>query len=100
MRVTLFLAAALMLGSPPSWALFCGPYATIGKTLAEGKYHEHPIAKALAAEGKVAVVLFASEQGETWTIVSITSDQIACVGASATDWQAVARRPALPGKAS
>ena len=93
MRVkqAMLLAAGLAVVSQPVWAE-CLPLTEYTKQLA-AKYHEAPVAHAI--QGGMPIVIFASEAGQTYTIVAIVhSGRTACTLAAGTDWQAVESPPA------
>ena len=61
----------------------CAPYQQVETALANSKYHEKPVAKALTDGG--LVVIFAGKDGATWTVVLVRAkDQVACIGAVGT----------------
>ena len=103
MRVghVIFLAATLMVVSAPAVATeaVCAPLAALTKALAEGRYHEAPIARA-SAESDVMLIVFASAGGETWTMVGVRAGrpEIGCMLGAGTDWQA--GKPPPAGKPS
>lgn len=67
----------------------CAPYQQVEQALANSKYHEKPVARALTDGG--LVVIFAGKDGATWTVVLVRAkDQVACIGAVGTDWANVA----------
>jgi hypothetical protein len=64
----------------------CAPYRTVAENLA-GSYHEHPVARAIGGEGHALMIVFASQNGATWTAVSVRpKDQLTCIVAAGTDW--------------
>jgi hypothetical protein len=81
-----FLVACLAGASQPAWAE-CLPISEFAKRLA-AKYHEAPVARAI--QGGLPIIVFASEGGQTYTIVAILQGKTACTVAAGTDWQAVA----------
>lgn len=76
----------------------CGPLVAVTKTLAEGQYHEAPVARALAEH--VMIIVFAAPDGATWTMVGVRAErpEIGCMMAAGTNWQAV--KPPPPGNPS
>ncbi len=90
-----FLAACLTAASQPGWAE-CLPLHEFARQLA-AKYHEAPVARAI--QGGMPIVIFASANGQTFTVVGITeSGRTACTLAAGTGWQAVDRP--IPGSES
>lgn len=85
-KLAMLLAAGLAVVSQPVWAE-CLPLTDYTKQLA-AKYHEAPVARAI--QGGMPIVVFASADGKTYTIVAIVkSGRTACTLAAGTDWQAV-----------
>ena len=83
----LLLASVLAVASQPVWAE-CLPLEPFARQLA-ARYHEAPVARAIQ-EG-MPIIVFASENGRTYTIVAIVqSGRTACTLAAGTDWQPVA----------
>lgn len=77
----------------------CAPLAVITRALANGKYHEHPIAHGLATSGSM-VIIYAAPDGATWTVIGVRPGEaeMGCVIGTGTDWQVTAT--ILPGKPS
>lgn len=77
----------------------CGPLADITHQLAAGKYHEAPIAHAIASSGALLIV-FAAPDGATWTLVGVRPDrpEIGCLLAAGKDW--ITTAATLPGRPS
>jgi hypothetical protein len=67
----------------------CGPRADLVAHLAD-KYREAPIAIARTDDGQV-IEVFASPQGETWSVVVTTAIGVSCLVVSGQDWQAIPR---------
>jgi hypothetical protein len=75
--------------------LRCAPYADIAKELAS-QYQEYPTAAATSGRGSLAVELWKTSDGETWTLIAIQKDGMACIVAGGNDWKFHILR--LPGK--
>jgi len=73
----------------------CGPYADLKKWLAE-KYHEEPSGSGVTAQGKAALMIFASPGGESWTVAVLGQDGNACILADGQDFEPVIL-PQIPG---
>lgn len=79
-----FLATILALGSASARA-DCLPLAEFARQLA-AKYQEAPIARAI--QGRIPIIVFASPNGATYTIVAVVqSGRTACMIAAGTSWQ-------------
>lgn len=92
-----FLAACLLETMPARAAeVACAPLAGITAALAS-KWHEQPIAHAVAEAG-VMLIVYAAPDGATWTLVGVRamSPTIGCLLGSGTDWQVLAQ--VQPGK--
>ena len=74
--------------------LSCGPYKEMKKTLEE-QFQEFEVGSGLTGE-QSALALFATEQGETWTIISRGTDGSACVVSTGKYWSQ--RRLPVPGE--
>ena len=86
MRVSHAAFLAACLAAQPAWAE-CLPLKEFAKRL-QAKYHEVPVARAIQAG--LPIVVFASEGGQTFTIVAILeSGKTACTLAAGTDWEAI-----------
>jgi hypothetical protein len=86
------LAAALVALSLPAAAqesagLQCHDAQAIAKALDE-KYHEAPVGLGLESAGNL-VQVYASEDGETWTIVATMPTGVSCIVAAGTRWEAL-----------
>jgi hypothetical protein len=62
----------------------CAPYAKLRKAL-QGKYGEDPVAFGVHANGSLMQV-FASDAGDTWTVVMTSPKGISCIVADGNDW--------------
>ena len=71
----------------------CMPHADIAKRLESG-YAETPVAIGLSANGGL-VEVFASPDGETWTLVITTPKGVSCVVIAGEAWDG--RGPAVLG---
>ena len=77
----------------------CGPLEEIARQL-DKVYGERPVARLIANEGKLLLVIFARPDGSTWSEVGIQAgNPLACAMASGTGWQlgVFAGAPAQPG---
>ena len=89
----LFLAVWLAAGSPsplaadapPGVPSLCGDYRTLVELLAR-RYDERPQSLGLGDDGRV-LELFTSEEGGSWTMLSVAPDGRSCVLATGRDWQ-------------
>lgn len=61
----------------------CGPFVEFNKSLAE-KYHEKRIGVAMV-NPQAVLVFFSSPNGETYTILSVGVNGIACIVSTGTD---------------
>lgn len=71
----------------------CGPQAEIARSLAEG-YDERPVAHGLQQDGTLLEV-FATERGETFTVVIAGPTGTGCIVALGTSWEGTPPRDAL-----
>jgi hypothetical protein len=62
----------------------CIPYPELRKAL-QGKYGESPIAFGVHANGSLMQV-FASDAGDTWTVVMTSPKGISCIVAGGSNW--------------
>lgn len=62
----------------------CGPYEKMEEFLSE-KHNEAVISQGLAANG-MALQIFSSPKGETWTVVALSPTGTACMIATGTHW--------------
>ena len=74
----------------------CSGYQRIRAELSE-RYAEEPVSLGLQSNGHLLQV-FASAEGNTWTIVSLAPDGMACVVAAGASWEEL--MPAAGGTAS
>jgi hypothetical protein len=65
-------------------ARVCIPYPELRKAL-QGKYGESPVAFGVHANGSLMQV-FASDAGDTWTVVMTSPKGISCIVAGGNDW--------------
>lgn len=63
----------------------CAPYQDLKKIL-QGHYNESPSGSGITDKGHAAVIVFASPDGETWTMVRIGPDGQACMIAAGSNW--------------
>jgi tetrahydromethanopterin S-methyltransferase subunit C len=105
MKLIALLAISSLLGAVPSPALagevgisepvmqrantetgarVCIAYAELRKAL-QGKYGESPVAFGVHANGSLMQV-FASDAGDTWTVVMTSPKGISCIVAGGNDW--------------
>jgi hypothetical protein len=87
-------AAALALAaSPPSVAqqaqMTCVKRVDLVQRLA-AQFHEQPVAAGLTENGWLLEV-YASRQGETWTVAMTLPNGTTCLVASGQEWQALPR---------
>jgi hypothetical protein len=62
----------------------CIPYPELRKAL-RGKYGENPVAFGLHANGSL-MQIFASNTGDTWTVVMTSPKGLSCIVAGGNDW--------------
>lgn len=84
MRTAAILAATILAASPAyAQAPACGAYDQIVKQIGAPKYGERKVARGetkIGAEGgKIALEVFASPKGKTFTIILIRPDGLACI---------------------
>lgn len=84
-------------GPPPGVCPNTVSSEALKKTLIE-KYHEGVTGAGIAKkDGKLAVILFQSENGKSWTLVMAQPDGHACIMAAGKDWGDVGQTtPAAP----
>lgn len=82
-----FIAIGVLLVWQP-WAgaqtPVCGPWAEVRKLFKE-KHGEAPVAAGVA--GTAMIVVMATEDGKTFTVLMIGKNGMACGVAAGTDWQ-------------
>jgi hypothetical protein len=79
--------AAIMLAAPAvAQEERCGDYATIAANLAK-MFNEQRVASGLDDKGNV-IAVFASKNGETWTVLRVQPTGPACVVSDGTSWEA------------
>ncbi len=82
-RPILTTAAAILIAAPANADQApCAPYEMIAATLGN-EYSEAPVATMLSNEG-VALVLFASADGSTYTLLAVSPNGAACVASLGT----------------
>jgi len=88
MRIIPVLALLSTLLSAPAWGQEqnCAPFDRVSAFHAE-KLNETRIAQGISGDGTQMLMIFASPNGETWSIVVVGSDGIACLKARGNDWQ-------------
>jgi hypothetical protein len=88
MRLTLLTAAALStLLAAPAWAQEqsnCAPF-DVAAAFHANKLNETRVAQGII-EGHM-VMIFASPEGATWSLVIVNHEGVACLKARGTDWQ-------------
>jgi hypothetical protein len=93
LRIAYVAAAAALITAPvvpaQAQAPACVKRADLIKHL-ENKYHEAPAAVGLADNGALLEV-FASKQGETWTVTVTMPNGISCMVATGQQWQDLPR---------
>jgi len=80
--------------APPTQRLACTAHEKMTQFLGT-KFTEAPTSLGLASDGKVLEV-FASEDGESWTMVATAPEGISCIVASGKYWQQVPAKPKGP----
>lgn len=75
-----------MFASPALAQSLCLPRADVVKELKEG-YGETPVARGLTNANDRLVELFASEDGETWTLIITFPKGPTCIITTGHDWQ-------------
>lgn len=89
-----------VLAAPPVHAQQqpCGPEKAVAQALNEG-YGEREVQSGVMPNGG-RLVIYASEDRSTWSLVAVRGDGMACLVASGVDWEAApdpfARRNARP----
>ena len=89
MFALLYLAAAaalFMLASPVFAEPLCEARSAAVKYLAD-KYGETPVGQGLTNPNSLLVELFASKNGETWTLLVSYPNGTSCVIAAGKDWR-------------
>ena len=79
----LSVVAFVFLTLAPAHSAVCRPYDDFAQFLGE-KYSEAPVMRALEARNS-AVVLFASQDGSSWTLVILAPTGEACIAGTGTD---------------
>lgn len=80
-----YILAVLAITASPALAQQqpCAPSrADMAKILSDGKYHELPVVKGVAAEGRLRFELWANETTGTWTATLQQPNGMTCVVAS------------------
>ncbi len=90
--VSITSANAQQAPQPPKLA--CAPHEVMTKHLSS-KLTEAPTSLGLARDGKV-VELFASEDGESWTMVVTAPEGMSCIVAAGKYWQPATVKPTGP----
>lgn len=89
----LVLAAALPVAPAAlpaaAQSLQCGPLDQVVEGLSTG-WKETPVGRGMQG-GDLIVMVFADPDGDTWTIIGVGSDGIACLLASGTAWEVLPR---------
>lgn len=75
----------------PSAAAQCGPRAVVEQVLWQ-EYGERPVGRALQHDGYV-IEVWASEDGESFTITLTRSDGVACIVSFGEAWESLAWAP-------
>lgn len=91
MRAVAVAATILALAATPARAQqppICMPIDVLAETL-KREYRETPTHNGVSERAEI--VLFASDNGETWTLVAVGRDGTACVGAMGTRWRATGK---------
>lgn len=84
---TVFMAFALLIysvGAANAQAAMCKPFPELRAILSE-RYQEHQSAFGLVGSEQI-FVLFQSDRGKTWTLVSVGTSGIACMIGAGKDW--------------
>ena len=76
-----------MLASP-ALADHCGPRSSFVKDLGDG-YSETLVEQGITNSNGLLVELFASKNGETWTLLLTYSNGVTCLIGAGKDWRAV-----------
>ena len=76
--------AVMELADAQTEARACLPYPEMRKAL-QGNYSENPVAFGVHADGRLMQV-FASDAGDTWTVVMTSPQGISCIVADGNDW--------------
>lgn len=84
------LSPAFAVAQEPS----CGPYPDVLRALGQN-FGEVPVATGVDSRGH-AIVVLASPDGGTWTILIRNTAGIACMAASGENWRPAA--PTVPGQ--
>ena len=71
----------------PVATMACGPHAAVVAKL-KGSFEEQMVSLGLTANGQV-MQIFATETGDTWTLLSTSPQGISCILASGKHWQGV-----------
>jgi hypothetical protein len=74
----------IQLANAQTGAGACAPYGELRKAL-QGNYGENPVAFGVHADGSLMQV-FASDAGDTWTVIRTSPDGISCIVADGNDW--------------
>ncbi len=73
----------------------CAKYKELQAALLEHE-HEQPTGAGITGGGKVAMTLFASPKGETWTLVAVGVDGVACIIGAGQAWSDLSERKGNP----
>ena len=90
----LAVAAAAFAPVPADAAPACHRYHDVVKALSDG-FAERPVAFGVQSDGTLMQV-FASESGDTWTVVLTDADGRSCVVAEGVRWESLPPPPKGP----
>jgi hypothetical protein len=92
-----FAAGTLLFAASPVVAEeICGPFHVIDQHLSD-KFGETLRERGATASGDAVVVLYESNDGNTWTLLRVTPDGKACLVAAGEGWGSEAHETIRPG---
>ena len=93
LKAIILTLTLLSLATPATAQMVCGDHDTLVDIL--NKDHTEVRTGSGLAEGQMLIEIFVSEDTGSWTILSTTPEDIACIMAVGHTWEQDA--PALPG---
>ena len=101
MRFQALLIALMSIATPAvAQQLPCAPLDRVEADLAKD-FHETRVAQGVVEGGESMVVIYASPNGETWTVAIVRAlDQVACLVSAGQNWQTRNDAPAVPEQGS
>jgi hypothetical protein len=95
--LTLIIAIMSSVAPATAQGVQCADWAQVRMYLAE-KHGEAVVGAGISSDGTL-IVITASHDGATWTVLGVTPSGVACMAAEGRDWAgpAAPTSPAIPG---